>query len=126
MLKHVDTYERAHGHTHTTPPNKLNICVNHEHLEVDLNMLGSDDFNLLHVACSSASIETIEYLLNQRKLNPNTEGKDQWRPLEILVKIGFTEGVQLLVHHKKINLSYQSDRGSLLHTAVRQKDFKIC
>ena len=54
MLTQADTYERAHGHAHTTPPNKLNICVNHEHLEIDLDMLGSDDYNLLHVACSSA------------------------------------------------------------------------
>ena len=99
ILKQAETFERAHGHGHMTEPSRLRICVNHEHLDIDLNMPGSDGFNVFHAACSSASIEIIEYLLIQRKLDPNIEGKDQWRPLEILVKLGFTEGVQLLIRH---------------------------
>ena len=54
ILKQAETFERAHGHGHMTEPSRLRICVKHEHLDIDLNMPGSDGFNVFHAACSSA------------------------------------------------------------------------
>ena len=65
-LNQIDTLERAHGHGQQIEPNKLKLCLNHEHVEIDLNALGSDGFNLLQSACSSASLEIIEYLITKR------------------------------------------------------------
>ena len=124
MLRQLDIYEKSHGHTSECC--KIHICINSASVVIDLNMLGSDGFNVLHVACGSANMKVMEYLIKKRKLNPNKRAKDDWRPLEILVQNGLTEGVEFMLSHAKPNLSKISSRGSVLHTAVRNKNFKIC
>ena len=37
-----------------------------EQIDLDLNMPGSDGFNVLHAACGSANIEVMDYLLKQK------------------------------------------------------------
>ena len=54
-------------------------------------MLGSEGFNVLHVACGSGNIELSDYLLNHKKVNPNIAGKDGWKALEIAVQTGILE-----------------------------------
>jgi ankyrin repeat protein len=51
--------------------------------KIDLNMMGTKGFNCLHAACSSGNIEMAKYLLNVKRVNPNTPGVDFWTPLEI-------------------------------------------
>ena len=67
---------------------------------------------------AKVSLVSHSYLCN-RKLDPNLSGKDGWRPLEILVQIGLIDGVQFLLRHGKIDMKYNSERGSALHIAVR-------
>ena len=52
-------------------------------VDLDLNMLGSSGFNVLHAACGSGNIEMTKYLLKSKKVNPNIAGKDGWKALEI-------------------------------------------
>ena len=42
------------------------------------------------------------------------------------MQTGLIDGTQLLIRHGKVNLDHMSSRGSVLHIAVRQKDFKMC
>ena len=52
-------------------------------VDLDLNMLGSSGFNVLHAACGSGNIEITNFLLKNKKVNPNVAGKDGWKALEI-------------------------------------------
>ena len=102
------------------------ICVNGKPVEIDLNMLGSDGFNVLHVACAQANMDVVKYLLKCKELNPNVASKDDYRPLDILAENGLIEGVRVLIRHGKTDLCHTSSKGSVLHTAVKNKKFKIC
>ena len=102
------------------------ICVNGKPVEIDLNMLGSDGFNVLHVACAQANMDVVKYLLKCKELNPNIASKDDYRPLDILAENGLIEGIMLLIRHGKTDLSHISSKGSVLHTAVKNMKFRIC
>lgn len=86
--------------------------------ELDLEKVGSDGFNLLHVACGSGHIEIVKWLLKIKRVNPNTKGIDGWTALEIAATSGVLEIVQLLLADKRIQFLSGSERGSALHLAA--------
>lgn len=90
--------------------------------------MGTKGFNCLHAACSSGNIEIAKYLLNVKRVNPNTPGIDFWTPLEIAAQTGVFEIVDLLLQdpRTKVQLSQQINRGSPLHIAAQSGFFKIC
>ena len=54
LLKKIDDYEKSHGHS--SEPGTHKICVHSKQEDIDLNMLGTDGFNVLHEACGSGNI----------------------------------------------------------------------
>ena len=59
-------------------------------------------------------------------MNPNTQGKDGWSPLEIAAQAGILEIVQMVLSDPRLNLrSEPSPRGSALHIAASAGNFKI-
>ena len=53
--------------------------------------MGSDGFNCLHVACGSGHIDLVKFLLQMKRLNPNTKGHEGWTALEIAATSGVLE-----------------------------------
>lgn len=69
----------------------------------------------------------VKYLLNTRRLNPNTKGKEGWTALEIAATAGVLEVVQILLADKRTVIINSSERGSALHLAAQTTNgFKIC
>ena len=95
--------------------------------DLDLELLGSDGFNCLHVACGSGHIDLVKFLLQMKRLNPNTKGHEGWTALEIAATSGVLEIVQTLLADKRTIFVGGSSRGSALHLAAQiPNGFKIC
>ena len=67
-------------------------------------------------------------ITNNRKVNPNVLGKDNWSPLEIAVQSGFFQIVDILKNEKKTKLNQVNnpDRGSALHLAAKSNNLPVC
>ena len=90
--------------------------------------MGSSGFNCLHTACDSDNGEIIAYLLQKRRVDPNVPGKNSWTPLEISIQSGLAENVRILLQDNRIkvvNQTVRSPRGTALHLAAKQGNFKI-
>jgi ankyrin repeat protein len=69
----------------------------------------------------------VNYLLFKKHVDPNVEGKSQWRPLEYACWNGHPRIVDMLLKDKRTDLNYNHPtRGSCLHLAAKGHHFQIC
>lgn len=76
--------------------------LNKQQSVVDLEQLGTNGLNCLHVACGCGNIELVKFLLQLKRVNPNSKGKDGWTAIEIAATAGIIEIVVLLLGDKRI------------------------
>ena len=94
---------------------------------IDLESIGSNGLNCLHVACGCGNKEICSFLLDSKRCDPNAKGFDGWTALEIAATGGTLEIVAILLRDKRTQTESDSQRGSALHLAAQiPNGFKIC
>ena len=69
----------------------------------------------------------MHYLVFKKHLDPNVEGKDGWRPLEMACWFDKPRIVDMLLKDKRTRLNvHHPQRGSCLHLAAKKDNFQIC
>ena len=92
-----------------------------------MNLLNSDKFAPLHVACSVGNESVASYLLFKKHVDSNVVGDNGWVPLEFACQFGHPHIVSLLLKDKKTNINYSNPiRGSCLHLSAKADHFAIC
>lgn len=85
-------------------------------IEVDLNKPNDENFTPLHAAVCTYNESAVNYLLLKKKVDPNKEGANGLRPLEMVCKFGIPRILGILLKDKRTELNYcHPKRGSALH-----------
>jgi len=96
-------------------------------ITLDLNLVNSDKFAALHVACSVGNEGVVAFLLMKKSVDPNIVGDNGWVALEFACYNGYPRIVNMLIKEKKTNINYSHPiRGSCLHLAAKNDHFPIC
>ena len=89
-------------------------------IKVDLNRTGSDKNAPLHVAVSVVNESAVNYLLLQKRVDPNLPNAVGLLPLEIACLMGMPRVVGIILKDKRTNLNYcHPQRGTCLHLAAK-------